>query len=166
MRALYDQLKIFLMASKMMMQKMILKLNMQRQLTTENITHNHHRYTKDMQNITIVGGKFRTYSKALEKHWYQVAAPNRRVETRTIAQKLWNLSSDFELQSRIQRFRRNSNQTPNEPETDSGMLLCYCNEQCGSETSRWHQHSSSDVGTAWWHQLSGSVLIPLNLSRW
>jgi len=30
-------------------------------------TNNHHRYTKDMQNIATVGGEFRMYPKAFEK---------------------------------------------------------------------------------------------------
>ena len=36
-------------------------------LTTLNITHNHHRYTRDMQNITVMRGEFRMYPNALEK---------------------------------------------------------------------------------------------------
>jgi len=60
---------------------MVPKMNMQRmnpkseyankqqnmQITATITTNNHYRYTKDMQNITIVRGKFRRDPKVLEK---------------------------------------------------------------------------------------------------
>ena len=60
------------MISKMTMQKMIPKseyaTGSKSHLTAANINLNHHIYTRDMQNIAIVGSQFRMYPKALEKH--------------------------------------------------------------------------------------------------
>jgi len=60
------------------------------------------------------------------------------VEVRSTPQLLWILSSSFGTQSRTQHFRRNSNRTPNEWETNFGMRLCSVannvDEQCRWKT--------------------------------
>ena len=50
-----------------------------RQLAAAYITYNHHKFTKNMQNIVKVKGEFRIHPKALEKHQYQVVTPNKIV---------------------------------------------------------------------------------------
>jgi len=71
-----------------------------------------------MQNITIVGDKFRMYPKALEKAPIPSSGSKQScVKVKSVVQNLWNSFSISRTQLRIQRFRRSSNRTPNGPET-------------------------------------------------
>jgi len=91
------------------------------QLTAANITYNHLKFTKGMQNIA----KVRIYAEALVKTPMSCSSFKLScVDTKFVAQKLRNSPSIFGTQLRIQHFRWSSNQTPNG--TGSESKLCCC----------------------------------------
>jgi len=60
-----------------------------RQIVATTTTNNHQRYTRNMQNITIVGGQFRMYPKAFEKAPISSSGSKQGlVDVRSVAQKL------------------------------------------------------------------------------
>ena len=66
------------------------------------MTQNHHKDTRNMQNITIMRGEFKEYPKALEKAPMSSSGPKQRtVEVGYVAQKLQNSSNISETQLRI-----------------------------------------------------------------
>ena len=61
-----------------------------RKIAETTTTNNHHKYTRDMQNITTTGGEFKIYPKALEKAPILSSSSSKQglVEAGSIVQKL------------------------------------------------------------------------------
>ena len=117
-------------------------------------------------------GEVRKYLKAREKAPIPSSGSNQGpVKVGYVAQKLRNSSNISRIQLRIQRFRQNSTQTPNEPETDVRRLLC-CFFELAELNQAWVEGTelggvelAHRVDSAWVDSLLAAVARPGELTQ-